>query len=207
MRCFFCGGDHFVAECPKKAEPGFDIDQVIDKWADYQNEEKKNNSHREEAKAKDIKHQAGKWKLKVKSSTGDNIAEADINLLLDIIDDDDWVLEWQEDHLKECIIGGLASDAEMQSLGTRIRRKLPKVKVESLGLMPSYDAAPTNSSPTQVMTKMPEAEAAKLNTLEAEMNTVTGDISELKDQKCCHQCAHGPHGWIPHTATCGTTEG
>ena len=40
-RCFFCRGDHFVSECPKQAEPDFNINLVIDKWADYQNEESK----------------------------------------------------------------------------------------------------------------------------------------------------------------------
>ena len=91
----------------------------------------------------------------------------DINLLLDMIEDDDWVLEWPEDHLKECNIGGLTSEAEMQSLGKHIRRKSPKVKVESLGLMPSYVATPTDSSSTLIVTRMPEAVAEKLKTVEA----------------------------------------
>ena len=119
----------------------------------------------------------------MESSARDNIAEADINLLLDIIEDDDWVLQWPEDHLKECNIGRLASDAEMQSLGTRIRRKLPKVKVESLGLMPSYAAAPTYSSPTQIVTEMPEADFSELKdqnaAISVRMDKMDGSLTQL----------------------------
>ena len=45
--------------------------------------------------------------LRIKSRTRDNISEAHINTLLGLIEDDELVLEWPPNHLRECTVGGL----------------------------------------------------------------------------------------------------
>ena len=79
----------------------------------------------------DAKQKAGRWMIRIKSNTRNDITEKDINTLLDLIEDDEWVLEWPQSHLRECTVGGLQSEAEMQALSTRVRRKLPDLQVQS----------------------------------------------------------------------------
>ena len=133
VKCFYCGGPHFVSECPKKSDPDFDINDVLEKWSEYRNENpKQDKSERAaEAKAMDAKQKAGRWMIRIKSNTRNDITEKDINTLLDLIEDDEWVLEWPQSHLRECTVGGLQSEAEMQALSTRVRRKLPDLQVQS----------------------------------------------------------------------------
>ena len=140
VQCFFCGEDHFVSECPKHKEPDFDINTVLDKWDEYRqaNPRTQDISRAAEARRNDAKHTAGKWMLRIKSRSRDNISEAHINTLLDLIEDDEWVLEWPHDHLRECTVGGLQSEAEMQALSTRIHRKVPELHVEGCGRLPDY---------------------------------------------------------------------
>ena len=123
VKCFFCAGPHFVSECPRRSDPDFDINDVLDKWDVYRSENPKptKSDQAAEAKAMDAKQKAGRWMIRIKSGTCSDIGEKDINTLLDLIEDDEWMLEWPQSHLRECTVGGLQSEAEMQALSTRIR--------------------------------------------------------------------------------------
>ena len=170
-----------MSECPHRNDPDFDINDVLDKWDEYRNEKPKTTkSDRDaEAKAMDAKQKAGKWMIRVKSGTCDDIREKDINTLLDLIEDDDWMLEWPQNHLRECTVGGLQSEADMQALSTRIRRKMPDLQVQSCGRLPDYQAPAAVETPGAGMTA---SEKGRMDQLENDMQGVKADVAELKDQ-------------------------
>ena len=163
VKCFFCGEDHFVVEFPKRNEPGFDINTVIDKWDEYRQTNTKGarSDRTAEAKQKDALHQASKWMLGVKLKTRDNIGESYINTLLDLIEDDDWVLEWPHDHLHKCTIGGLQSETEMQALSTHIQRKILNLKVEGCGRLHDYKEGRAMANTPAAAAGMSDADSAR----------------------------------------------
>uniref|UniRef100_A0A7S4GA20 Uncharacterized protein n=1 Tax=Eutreptiella gymnastica TaxID=73025 RepID=A0A7S4GA20_9EUGL len=130
-----------------------------------------------EAKAMDAKQKAGRWMIRIKSGARSDITEKDINTLLDLIEDDDWVLEWPQSHLRECTVGGLQSEAEMQALSTRVCRKLPDLQVQSGGRLPDYSETKATG---MTGTGMTEAEKGRVDTVEQNMQEVRQDVAQLK---------------------------
>ena len=132
-----------ITSCPNAPNArirSFDINTMLDKWDEYRQARLKTKDTSRAAKAKrnDGKHTVGKRMLCIKSRSRDNICEAHINMPPDLIKDDDWVLEWPHDHLRQCSVGGLQSDAKMQALRTRIHRPIRELNVEGGGRLPDY---------------------------------------------------------------------
>ena len=128
----------------------------------------------------DAKQKAGHWMVGIKLGTRNDIGEKDINTLLDLIEDNDSVLEWPQSHLRECKVGGLQLEAEMQALSTRNRRKLPDLQNKSCGRLLDYSEPKATGTTGNGMT---DAEKGHVNTLEQNMQEVRHDVAELKVNK------------------------
>ena len=170
-----------MSECPRCNDLDFDINDVLDKWDEYRNEKPKTTKSDGDAEAKvmDAKQKAGKRMIRSKSGIHDDLREKDINILLDPIEDDDWMLEWPQSHLRECTVGGLQSEADMQALSTRIRRKMPELHVHSCGRLRDYQACATVETRATGLTA---SEKGRVDRLENDMQSVKADVAELKDQ-------------------------